>query len=62
MASSIYEPLFRKTISKVETAQQLASWLKIKKVIGQETAESLRQKLPQYIVDAIDYVTKYSGE
>lgn len=62
IASSIYKPLFKKTVSKVETAQQLASWLKIKKAIGQETAESLRQKLPQYIVAAIDYVTKHSGE
>lgn len=58
IASLIYRPLFEKKASKVEASQQLAMWFKVKLATGQETGNSLRTKLPQYIVDAIDYVTR----
>lgn len=58
IAALIYKPLSKKIVSKVEASQQLAIWFKIRLATGQETRETLRTKLPEYIVKAIDYVTR----
>ena len=53
VALVIFEPLHKKQVSKTEVAEQLAA------LIEQlpDSAEEFRQKLPPYIVSAIDYVT-----
>ncbi|WP_459556851.1 ATP-dependent nuclease [Lacunimicrobium album] len=50
IASAVFEPLYKKQASKAETAQALASLLSQKKT-------DLRDRLPPYLVSAIDYAT-----
>ena len=51
IAATIYQPLYEGKVSKTVTAQCLAQLL-----TGQNKKD-LRAKLPQYLVDAIDYAT-----
>jgi putative ATP-dependent endonuclease of OLD family len=53
LAAKIYEDLYQKRASKAEAAQVLAELLRRKP----PSPEQLRQMLPDYIVEAIDYVT-----
>jgi len=53
IAAKVYEDLFRKRASKAEAALVLAELLQRRR----PTPEKLREMLPEYIVDAIDYVT-----
>lgn len=53
IAAAIYEPLYRKKASKVETAEVLADLLDR----DNRTPSELRALLPKYLVDAIDFVT-----
>lgn len=54
LAASIYEPLYDKKASKAEVAELLAELLD-----GDiRTPEQLREAVPKYLVDAIDYVTR----
>ncbi len=53
LAAFVYRPLFKKQASKAETAQQLAALLSSSGL----TADQLRAKLPNYLVDAIEHVT-----
>lgn len=57
LAANVYEDLFLKRASKAETAQVLAEILQ-RRPLRQHT---LRQALPDYIVNAIDYVTRADG-
>ena len=52
-AARIYEPMFKKQASKPETAQVLADIL----LAANFDAAAFRALLPQYLVEAIDYVT-----
>jgi putative ATP-dependent endonuclease of OLD family len=52
-AARIYEPMFKKQASKPETAQVLADIL----IAANFDAVASRALLPQYLVEAIDYVT-----
>ena len=53
IATSIFAPLFKKAVSKAQTAEQLA------KLIRNLTDDewTFRAKLPTYLVQAIDYAT-----
>jgi len=53
IAGRIYEDLYRNRASKAETAQVLAEILR-RRSPGEE---EMRGMLPDYIVEAIDYVT-----
>lgn len=53
IAARVYQPLFEKDASKAVTAQVLAELLETLK----PTPEQLRQKLPAYLVAAIEHVT-----
>lgn len=53
IAANTYEDLFMKRASKAETAHVLAELL-LRRPLA---AEKLREELPDYIVDSIDYVT-----
>jgi len=53
IAVKIYQPVHDKEASKAEVAEQLASIL-LKRT---DTAEEMRERLPPYLVRAIDYVT-----
>jgi putative ATP-dependent endonuclease of OLD family len=57
LADAIYQPLKDRDAGKSETAQFLAEILDEEFQAKRLTAESLRTKLPSYLVDAIDYVT-----
>lgn len=52
-AARIYEPMFKKQASKPENAQVLADLL----LAANYDSMTFRTLLPQYLVDAIDYVT-----
>lgn len=57
-ASRIYARLKKKKVSKPIAAQYLADILEKRFKDNQETAESLREKLPNYLVSAIEHVTE----
>jgi putative ATP-dependent endonuclease of OLD family len=61
LASHIYAMFTRKKVSKAVTAQYLAQRLFCKYENKTITASSLRQMLPTYIAEAIDYVTGVSS-
>jgi len=54
IAAKVYEPLFAKRASKAETAQFLVEILEALPL----TPSQYRRLLPQYIVEAIDYLTE----
>ena len=51
IAAEVYRPLYRKQASKAETAQFLA------RLIELEQPTNLRDRLPPYLVEAIDYAS-----
>jgi putative ATP-dependent endonuclease of OLD family len=53
IAVKIYQPVHDKEASKAEVAEQLAAILRQRT----DTAEQMRERLPGYLVRAIDYVT-----
>ena len=53
LAARVYQPLYDEDASKAVTAQVLAELLETQK----PTPERLRQKLPPYLIAAIEYVT-----
>lgn len=53
IAVKIYQPVHDKEVSKAEVAEQLASILRKRS----DPPEQMRQRLPPYLVCAIDYVT-----
>jgi putative ATP-dependent endonuclease of OLD family len=53
LAARVYQPLFDEDASKAVTAQVLAEILEMQK----PTPDQLRQKLPPYLIAAIEYVT-----
>jgi putative ATP-dependent endonuclease of OLD family len=59
LATRIYEPLTskKKEASKAETAQYFAESLITANKRGELDSASLRERLPQYLVNAIEYVT-----
>lgn len=57
-ADKIYQPLKDRNASKSETAQFLAAILQEEFRESRLTSESLRAKLPSYLVEAIEYVTQ----
>lgn len=57
LAERIYEPLAADKASKPEAAQYLGELLLTARERGEVDAASARERLPAYIVDAIDYVT-----
>ena len=54
IAVKVYSPLFERNVSKAETAQFLAEYLDSVR----PTAEAMRASLPEYLVEAINYVTR----
>jgi putative ATP-dependent endonuclease of the OLD family len=50
----VYQPLYSNQASKAETAQVLSAML----TKTEATTEQIGQKLPRYLVDAIEYVTE----
>ena len=54
VAAEVYETLFEEGASKAVTAQVLAEILDSQKI----AVDQLRQKLPPYLIAAIEYVTK----
>ncbi|MBE3085685.1 MAG: AAA family ATPase, partial [Bacteroidetes bacterium] len=56
IATNIYESLFRKRASKPETAQFLAKLLEDN--LADEQSANLRAMFPDYIISAINYVTR----
>ncbi len=57
IAAGIYEPLWRKQVSKAETAQCMARLIEMSPF----SAEELAAKLPRYIVESLAYVTAIGG-
>jgi putative ATP-dependent endonuclease of OLD family len=53
IAVKIYQPVHDKEASKAEVAEQLAAILRKRT----DTPEQMRDRLPPYLVRAIDYVT-----
>lgn len=53
IAVKIYQPVHDKEASKAEVAEQLAAILRKRN----DTPEQMRDRLPPYLVRAIDYVT-----
>jgi putative ATP-dependent endonuclease of OLD family len=53
IAVKIYQPVHDKEASKAQVAEQLAAILRNRS----DTADEMRQRLPPYLVRAIDYVT-----
>lgn len=53
IAVKIYQPIHNKEASKAEVAEQLAAILRKRT----DTPEQMRERLPPYLVRAIDYVT-----
>ena len=66
IAALIYQPLYESQASKVEAAQYLASIIDRKRWTASQAEKLLRARLPRYLLDAIDYVTrndsKYQSE
>lgn len=57
IASTIYSKLERSGASKAIVAQYLAELLKLRFGRAESTSNDLRQRLPAYLTNAIDYVT-----
>ena len=57
IASEVYAKFVKANVSKAIAAQYLAERLQSQHRSGTLTSESLRSRLPKYLVDAIDYVT-----
>lgn len=57
IAARIYEPLWRKQVSKAETAQCMARLIELSPF----SAEELAAKLPKYIVESLAHVTATGG-
>ena len=57
LASRVYAKFAKDGVSKAVAAQYLAERLELKHAAGLLTPDSLRARLPKYIVDSIDYVT-----
>ncbi|MFC3801026.1 ATP-dependent endonuclease [Cohnella sp. GCM10012308] len=55
--SYVYKFLLRSSVSKATTAQYLSSILEARQRKGRLSSDSLRSKLPPYLIDAINYVT-----
>ena len=53
IACEVFRPLHEKTIGKPEVAQQLAEIIRN----HPDPADAVRQRLPQYLVEAIEFVT-----
>lgn len=56
-ASLVYEQFAVQNVSKAATAQYLADRLRSRIEDGDLTPQALRQRLPKYLVEAIEYVT-----
>jgi putative ATP-dependent endonuclease of OLD family len=57
LAARIYEPLKKGDASKTESAQYFGELLVEARERGQMDAAAARERLPEYLVNAIDYVT-----
>lgn len=57
LATEVYEPLRTRRASKAETAQQLSEILLERCSNDEFDPDSLRRSLPEYLVNAIEYVT-----
>jgi putative ATP-dependent endonuclease of the OLD family len=57
LAGSIYEPLAKENASKAETAQYFGELLLEAQKRGELDATSLQERLPSYLVNAIEYAT-----
>lgn len=55
VAVVIFEPLFKRRVSKTVVAEQLAALIDA----SSDTAAEFAAKLPTYIVDAIEHVTAF---
>lgn len=53
LAAAAYEPLYKKQASKAEAAEILAQIL----ASDRRTIDEMRKQVPEYLVEAIDYVT-----
>jgi len=53
LAAFVFEPLHKRAVSKVETAQQLAAILRD----PDTTPTELRDKLPSYLIEALEHVS-----
>jgi putative ATP-dependent endonuclease of OLD family len=62
LADAIYAPLKDRDAGKPETAQFLAEILEEEAGTGALTPESLRQKLPSYLVEVIEHVTPLEAQ
>ena len=60
LASTIYAKLVRSGVSKAIVSQYLADLLQSKYGKDEYAAAELRQRLPTYLTNAIDYVTRAS--
>jgi hypothetical protein len=57
LASQIYAKFVKGGISKAIAAQHLAEWLGLRTKYGLLKADDLEKRLPQYLREAIRYVT-----
>lgn len=62
LASNVYAKFARDGVSKAVAAQYLAELLQKKVKKNELTGDELRTKLPKYLTDAIDYVTRANEE
>lgn len=62
LASNVYAKFARDGVSKAIAVQYLAERLQEKFKTNKLTRDKLRAKLPKYLTDAIDYVTRASEE
>ena len=62
LASNVYAKFARDGVSKAVAAQYLAELLQKKVKKNELTGDALRTKLPKYLTDAIDYVTRADEE
>lgn len=58
LAAEVYQDLYKKRVSKAEAAEQLAAIMLDLEI----ASEDFRQRLPDYLVEALDYVTFRSLE
>ena len=58
IAALVYQPLYEKQASKVEAAQYLAGIIDRKLWTDRQAERALRTRLPIYLLEAIDYVTR----
>jgi putative ATP-dependent endonuclease of OLD family len=61
IAANVYAKFAKDGVSKAIAAQYLAQRLETKRSAGALTREGLRERLPRYIRNAIDYVTAEAG-